>query len=631
MKDIGNLKKCPHCGFHSDTQQIAPYLPIRTVLGNRYLVGKLLSYNGDGATYIGLDLSTRSPINIREFYPVGIARRNAKTFAVVPGDPHGALFNECLHSFMEMWRKLMRLSGLSALIKVHDVLEGNGTCYAITEHINGVTLREYLLRNNVGYISWDKARPLLMPVLSTLGTLHSSGIVHRGISPSTLIVAQDGKIRITGFSISQVRSARSELEHQLFNGYAAFEQYGFEGRQGTWTDIYGFGAVLYRTLIGTDPIDATERVTNDRLMVPGKFAEQLPAYVINGLVNALQILPEDRTRTVEELRAELSASPSAVAIASMDMNPVEKPVPQPKHQATAQRLDFEEDEDDLTSEKREAAQRRHNASIAIVTAAAIIIAAIVVVLVLESAGKIDLFSKEETTTVASQQTEPVPDFVGKNYEQVINDEYNKKYFTILKVEIYDPNYESGVVISQSIPVGTNVTKKDKITLTVSKGTEMVIFPSGIVGMKYEDAKALLETKGFKVDTPVPKQNMGGHVTGTVADHPGYTAGSSYSKGSKIILSVWESEMVAFPENIVGMTFADAKALLEARGFVVGEPISMQILVDYSYTIVEAHSGFTAGEKYAKGSEVKLTVTVPEPQEDPTEESTNGIIPFFLPD
>lgn len=618
MKDIGNLKICPHCGFHSDTQQIAPYLPIRTVLGNRYLVGKLLSYNGDGATYIGLDLSTRSAINIREFYPVGIARRNAKTFAVLPNDPHGALFNECLHSFMEMWRKLMRLSGLSALIKVHDVLEGNGTCYAITEHINGVTLREYLLRNNVGYISWDKARPLLMPVLSTLGTLHSSGIVHRGISPSTLIVAQDGKIRITGFSISQVRSARSELEHQLFNGYAAFEQYGFEGRQGTWTDIYGFGAVLYRTLIGTDPIDATERVTNDRLMVPGKFAEQLPAYVINGLVNALQILPEDRTRTVEELRAELSASPSAVAVASMDIKPPERQPAQPKYQATAQRLDFEEEEEDLTYEKREAAQRRHNASIAIVTAAVIIIAAVVILLALEMSGKIDIFSKEESTTTASLQTEPVPDFVGKNYEQVINDEYNKKYFTFTKNEVYDTSKEAGVIISQSPAPGTNVTKKDEIVLTVSKGTEMVVFPSGIVGMKYEDAKALLETKGFKVDKPIPKQNMGGQVSGTVADHPNNMAGTSYSKGSTIILYVWEDEMVAFPDDIIGMTFADAKAILEARGFVVGDPISADILNDYSYAIVEAHSGFDSGEKYAKGSEVKLTVAAPEPPEDPTD-------------
>ena len=69
--------------------------------------------------------------------------------------------------------------------------------------------------------------------------------------------------------------------------------------------------MLYRALIGTDPIVATTRVTNDRLMIPSKFAEQLPAYVINALINALQILPEDRTRSVEQFRAELSASPTA--------------------------------------------------------------------------------------------------------------------------------------------------------------------------------------------------------------------------------------------------------------------------------------------------------------------------------
>ena len=41
MKDIGTEKQCPYCGFHADSKQIEPYLPIRTVLGNRYLVGKL--------------------------------------------------------------------------------------------------------------------------------------------------------------------------------------------------------------------------------------------------------------------------------------------------------------------------------------------------------------------------------------------------------------------------------------------------------------------------------------------------------------------------------------------------------------------------------------------------------------
>lgn len=530
MKDIGTQKQCPYCGFHADSKQIEPYLPIRTVLGNRYLVGKLLSYNGDGATYMGLDLSTREPVNIREYFPEGIALRDPKTLGVESAPGNENIYNECLQSFTEMWRKLMRLSGLSALIKVRDILEGNGTCYAVTENIDGITLREYLLRNNVGYISWEKARPLLMPVLSTLGTLHASGIIHRGISPSTLVVAPDGKIRITGFSISQVRSARSELKCQLYDGYAAFEQYGFEGRQGTWTDIYGFGAVLYRTLIGTDPIDATERVTNDRLMVPGKFAEQLPAYVINGLVNALQILPEDRTRTVEELRAELSASPSAAG-AGMDFEPVvpvniKKPVPQ--------RIEDEEEED-YTYNKREAAKKRHNRSSAVIAAAAVIIVLAIAFLVLWQTGVIDL--NNETTTTAVSDLVDVPNFVGKPYNEIVDNTYNSKNFKFEKSEVYDSTVEEGYVIDQNVGVNEKVPVGTTIKLVVSKGKQSIVFPtSGIVGMKYEEARDMLTKIGFTVEKSV-KLNTDGEIEGTVQG-ASLEEGASYEKGTTVFLFVW---------------------------------------------------------------------------------------------
>lgn len=533
MKDIGTEKQCPYCGFHADSKQIEPYLPIRTVLGNRYLVGKLLEYNGDGATYMGLDLSTREPVNIREFFPEGIALRDPKTLGVYVAQGNENVFDECLQSFTEMWRKLMRLSGLSALIKVKDTLEGNGTCYAITENIDGITLREYLLRNNVGYISWEKARPLLMPVLSTLGTLHASGIIHRGISPSTLIVASDGKIRITGFSISQVRSARSELKCQLYNGYAAFEQYGFEGRQGTWTDIYGFGAVLYRTLIGTDPIDATERVTNDRLMVPGKFAEQLPAYVINGLVNALQILPEDRTRTVEELRAELSASPSAAAGSGMEFEPV---VPVNVKKPVAQRIvDEEDDEEDYTYNKREAAKKRHNRSSAVITVCAIIIVLAVAFLVLWQTGVIKI--DNDATTTAAAETVEVPNFVGKPYNEIVDNTYNTKNFKFEKNEVYDSTVEEGYVISQSVDVNDKVSVGTTIKLVVSKGKQSIVFPtSGIIGMKYDDARNMLTKLGFTVEKSV-KLNTGNETPDTVQG-ASLEEGASYEKGTTVFLFVW---------------------------------------------------------------------------------------------
>ena len=535
MKEIGDIKECPHCGFNSDSQQIAPYLPIRTVLGNRYLVGKLLSYNGDGATYIGLDLSTRQSINIREYFPLGIAERDLKTLAVNPSDGNEVLYNDCKQSFIEMWRKIMRLSGLSALIKVQDILEGNGTCYAITEHLDGITLREYLLNNNLGYISWEQARPLLMPVLSTLGTLHTSGIIHRGISPSTLIVASDGKIRITGFSIDLVRSAKSPLKSQLYTGYAAFEQYGYDSRQGAWTDIYGFGAVLYRTLIGTDPIDSKERVTNDRLMVPGKFAEQLPAYVINGLVNALQILPEDRTRSVEEFRAELSAAPSA-AVSGLDFESSRTT----KYQTAAQRLEPEED-DEYISEKREVAQKRHNRSNAVIIGAISVIVVAVIFIALMATGVIDdlpaIFNFEKTTETVQVEQVEVPNFVEKNYEDIINDAYYKRNFQFEKTEVYSATVKEGIVIKQSAPVNSMVDKNSVIKLTVSKGKEIIKFPTeGIIGVKYEEAASMLKKIGFNVEK-TGKLNNGDNVAGTVAGCS-LESGASYDKGTTVYLFVW---------------------------------------------------------------------------------------------
>lgn len=529
MKEIGAEKQCPYCGFHVDSQQPADYLPVRTVIGNRYLVGKLLEFNGDGATYMGFDLTAREAVNIREYFPIGVAQRDPKILTVSPAEGKEKVFSEYLQSFTELWRKLMRLNGLSALIKVNNIIEGGGTCYAITENIDGITLREHLLRNNSsGYISWEKARPMLMPVLSTLGTLHNSGIVHRGISPSTLIVAPDGKIRITGFSISAVRSTHTDLKEEIFPGYAAFEQYGLEGRQGPVTDIYAFGAVLYRTLIGTDPIDAQERVTNDRLMIPGKFAEQLPAYVINGLVNALQILPDDRIRSVDELRDELSASPNAVAAAGkMDVEKIR----------TTQRTAPEKATD--TAEKRAAMQKKQSRNmtiIAIVTILAIAVIAVGVCLALLDSDS----GNEPTVPTANQEMVEVPSFLNKDFEDIMADKYYTSNFTIQKQESYSETVEEGVVISQNVAPGTQIGQKSKIILTVSKGVEYVAFPTaGIVGVDYNEAKATLEKASYKV-SKVEKSNPGGYTEGTVYQSS-LDSGAIYPKGSQVILTVWGPE------------------------------------------------------------------------------------------
>lgn len=498
MKEIGEKKQCPYCGYHADSAQIPPYLPVRTVVSNRYLVGKMLEYNGEGATYIGWDLLEKKAVKIREFIPDSFTTRTTSnlTLQIMRGSEN--IFTELRQSFVELWTKLARLRGLSALISVTDVVNDYGTSFAIYDHFEGISLRDFLLRSKTGYISWDKARNLLMPILSTLGTLHSSGIIHRGISPTTLIIGPDGKIKITGFCIGAARNLRSDLNSRLYDGYAAIEQYGFDGGQGTWTDIYAFAAVLYRTLIGSDPISAKERMSNDKLMVPGKFAEALPAYVINGLINALQILPEDRTRTVEQLRAELSASPAAASGSYQKPTPPAAPTgtaqapKNPQRPAEQKRQPSQQPEKDDGSGKKTIIL-----TAAISLAVGIIIFAILIfgplrdhVSFLNGSG-----NKENTITTTAGEPVEVPSLTGRLYLDITSNPVFTRNFVFVDEYVYDSEAEAGYIVNQSIKAGETVPAGTKITLYVSKGEEEVVLPN-VVGSDYEEAVLRLEELGF---------------------------------------------------------------------------------------------------------------------------------------
>jgi serine/threonine-protein kinase len=530
MREIGEEKKCPYCGYHADTAQPLPYLPVRTVIANRYMTGKVVDFNGEGVTYIGWDMQENRAVNIRELLPASITARTASNLFLQVRLGSEGTYAQLRRSFEELWVKLMKLNGLSALIRVTDVVEDFSTSYAIYDHFDGISLRDFLLRSKTGYISWEKARQLLMPTLSTLGTLHNNGIIHRGISPTTLIIGEDGKIKITGFSIGEVRTAGSPLTPQIYDGYAAIEQYGFNARQGPWTDIYAFTAVLYRTLIGSDPISSRERMVNDTLMIPGKFAEALPAFVINGLINGLQILPRERTHTVEQLRAELSASPAASAAGS---NYGRQSAPEPKVPS----------KNTPPAHKKPQKKEKSSATVFFLTLLGVLLIGSLIVggllIALDKTGKINLKKPGETTAAAIPDVEQVqvPDFSVYSYDAVqANPVFNER-FKITAEEVYSDQVEKGYIVSQSVQADTYVAKGSQIILKVSKGTEMITLPN-VVGKTYEEAYRQLTGLGFAVEREDTSE--GTFSDGRVTEMS-LTENEEYSIGTSVTLKVYVSK------------------------------------------------------------------------------------------
>ncbi len=504
MRKIGNSSVCPYCRNERNEVQKDPYLPLKTVVGGRYLVGKLIENNGEGSTYNAFDLEAKKPVTLRELYPKGLLSRGEGNYCLV-NVGKASEYIDYKDSFIKLWRKLSTLNGYKALTPATDVFEDLGTVYAVTEFLGeGQTLREYLLNKEQGYISWEEARVLLSPVLSALGELHSAGIVHGGISPTTLVIDVTGQVRITGYSIADMRTEKSNMVCQLFEGYAAVEQYGMSQGLNPSTDIYAFAAVLYRALIGSTPMSSASRLTNDKLMIPGKFAEQLPAYVINALVNALQILPEDRTQSAEQLRDELSASPVAAGTAAEayssaysaldDLYGDDQNTPEPFDEGD----DYEEEEAPAKSKK--------GAIIAAVVSS--VIGVLIIILAVIGFSKAGEPENELTTDVSesvsdttdAEETEVtsirVPDFRGMNYQDDIKDNPDYKGFIVFQPTFEESEEERGVVISQQGgSIGRTVFSDDPITIsiTISEGLSV----PDVIGDDVDDAIKTLKKAGFK--------------------------------------------------------------------------------------------------------------------------------------
>lgn len=520
MNELYGEKQCPKCGYYVDSPQISPYLPLRTPIGNKYILGKVLSSNSEGATYMAYDLDRNTPVIVREFLPEKFIERTFGTYEIKVKEQWRDYYYTYLKKFLDLWRQLARVRGLSALIPVVDIIEENNTAYVITEYVESITLREFLLRSQTGYLNWEKAKVLFMPVLSTLSTLHKMGITHNGINPDNLLIGRDGKLRLSGFSIAETRIEGSELSPEFFEGYTPIEQYGYNYENGCWSDVYSFCAVIYRALVGSVPQDAVSRSMNDQLIIPARYAEIIPVYVINALMNGLQIDPQDRTRDVETLREELSATPGNVvsSFSGVNVPNVEKKAPQ---------------SETVVIESAE------NSTGKIILIAFLVCLGVGLIIfggwfLYDRVLKDYVDTPTESTTEAPQSYE-VPNFVNSSYDMVAQNPVQNDRFTIKSVMEYSTDVEKGYIISQSIEPGQIVAEGTEITFVVSKGPEYKIIPS-VKNLYVDFAKEQLEEAGFVVSI-ITKDNNGDYEEGIVAEVTP-EEGASRIKGETVHIQVY---------------------------------------------------------------------------------------------
>ena len=279
MRKLSAPDACPRCGFDAagydpPAHQIKP----GSILNGKYLVGRSLGEGGFGITYIGFDLNLELCVAIKEYYPNGLVMRQASvSMSVTPlTGTQGEQYGKGLERFVQEARSLAKFHDLVGIVSVKDFFRENGTAYIVMEYIEGETLKQYLAKKG-GRLPMQEALSLLRPVMESLALVHSTGVIHRDISPDNIMLTKYGaKLIDFGAARTYVDEENRSRTVTLKSGYAPYEQYQTRGEQGPWTDVYALCATIYRCITGQIPPESIERLDVDTLPSPSTLHVALP-------------------------------------------------------------------------------------------------------------------------------------------------------------------------------------------------------------------------------------------------------------------------------------------------------------------------------------------------------------------
>ena len=140
------------------------------------------------------------------------------------------------------------------IVNVYDVGEDQGNYYIVMELVEGITLKEYIVKK--GKLSVREATSIAIQVGMGLAAAHDQGIVHRDVKPQNIIISTDGKVKVTDFGIAKALTEAAGNSQVTTAGvsigtpaYMAPEQIGGAAITPA-TDRYALGLVAFTLLAG---------------------------------------------------------------------------------------------------------------------------------------------------------------------------------------------------------------------------------------------------------------------------------------------------------------------------------------------------------------------------------------------
>ena len=258
------------------------------VFATRYRMITRIGGDGGGDVWRADDLVLETPVALKLIYSDG-------------PDARIQILNEV---------RLARQITHPAICRVFDVGEAEGAVFYSMELVRGEDLATLLKR--VGRLPSEKVVDIGRQLCAGLAAAHAKGVLHRDLRPASVLIDNDGLVRITDFGVSVGRKGGSE-KGTGSPGYLAPEQRGHGEPLSERTDVYALGVVLYELVVGRHPFERAE--ASSQPIRPSSLVRNVDPHLERVVMQALSSNPGDRpssAREMGEILAGLSDRPGAM-------------------------------------------------------------------------------------------------------------------------------------------------------------------------------------------------------------------------------------------------------------------------------------------------------------------------------